>query len=115
MRALATAAVVWALLAAPSLAQGVSGSDGNSSPDNGSGQKAGHGKRSPASAQKSEQQTPKADEKAYRSALDRMPDQKFDPWRNVRGSPGGDDTWGALGFPDGSRNAERQPQPPGSQ
>jgi hypothetical protein len=28
---------------------------------------------------------------------------------------GGDDTWGALGFPDGSRNAERQPQPPGSQ
>jgi hypothetical protein len=27
---------------------------------------------------------PRADEKAYRSALDRLPEQKFDPWRNVR-------------------------------
>jgi hypothetical protein len=84
MRALAMAALMSALLAAPTLAQGVPGSDGISSPDDGSGQKARHGKRSPASAQKSEQQTPKADEKAYRSALDRLPDQKFDPWRNMR-------------------------------
>jgi hypothetical protein len=84
MRAPAMAALMSMLLAAPSLAQGVPGSDGISSPDDGSGQKARHGKNGPASAQKSQQQTPKADEKAYRSALDRLPDQKFDPWRNVR-------------------------------
>jgi hypothetical protein len=25
-----------------------------------------------------------ADDKDYKSALERMPDQKFDPWRNMR-------------------------------
>lgn len=33
---------------------------------------------------------PRADEKAYRSALERMPDvdnQKYDPWRNFRQAP----------------------------
>jgi hypothetical protein len=24
------------------------------------------------------------DEKDYKSAIDRLPDQKFDPWRNIR-------------------------------
>jgi hypothetical protein len=26
----------------------------------------------------------KVDDKGYRSAIDRLPDEKFDPWRNTR-------------------------------
>ena len=36
------------------------------------------------------QKTPKNDDRAYRSALDLIPDrkqQKNDPWQNVRGAP----------------------------
>lgn len=31
-----------------------------------------------------EQPKKKADDKGYKSALDRIPDQKFDPWGKVR-------------------------------
>ena len=37
------------------------------------------------SEQRSQAQKPKADEKAYKAALDRIPDGgKYDPWHNVR-------------------------------
>jgi hypothetical protein len=38
-----------------------------------------------ASEQGTQTQKPKADEKAYKAALDRIPDGgKYDPWRNMR-------------------------------
>jgi hypothetical protein len=42
---------------------------------------------SPRAAEKKDEKTPeqkKADEKAYKDAIGRIPDQKFDPWRSVR-------------------------------
>jgi hypothetical protein len=43
------------------------------------------GKHKGSSAQKTDTTKPKADEKAYKSALDRIPDApKQDPWHSVR-------------------------------
>ena len=47
---------------------------------------------SPSSAQKVGNQKPKdepkkkggSEDKDYKAAVDRLPDQKFDPWRNIR-------------------------------
>jgi hypothetical protein len=42
---------------------------------------------SPRAPEKKDEKTPeqkKADEKAYKDAIGRIPDQKFDPWRTVR-------------------------------
>jgi hypothetical protein len=58
-------------LAVPAAAQGMPGRD----------------KRHRGSVEKSEQRKPKVDEKAYQSALDKLPDQKFDPWRSLRETP----------------------------
>jgi hypothetical protein len=70
MRSLVAALLV-AGLAVPAAAQGMPGSD----------------KRHRGIAEKSEQRKPKVDEKAYQSALDKLPDQKFDPWRTLRETP----------------------------
>ena len=64
------AAVIIASLTVPSFAQGMSGS------------KSRNGR-----AQNAEQPKKKSDDKAYKSALDRLPDKKFDPWQNVRETP----------------------------
>jgi len=42
-----------------------------------------------ATEQQAEQPKPKVDDKAYKSALDKMPDKKepFDPWQSVREKP----------------------------
>ena len=64
------AAVIIVSLTVPSFAQGMSGSKGR------------HGR-----AQNAEQPKKKSDDKAYKSALDRLPDKKFDPWQNVRETP----------------------------
>jgi hypothetical protein len=47
--------------------------------------KGGGGRASKAPDEKSDSQK-KVDEKAYKSALDRIPapDKKYDPWRNAR-------------------------------
>jgi hypothetical protein len=56
-----------------------------SSQDNLSGMGSGKGHHRGSSEQKTDAQKPKADEKAYKAALDRIPDGgKYDPWRNVR-------------------------------
>ncbi|HXW27675.1 MAG TPA: hypothetical protein VEK73_23205 [Xanthobacteraceae bacterium] len=34
--------------------------------------------------EKKEDAKPKVDEKGYKSSLDRIPDQKYDPWGKVR-------------------------------
>jgi hypothetical protein len=49
-----------------------------------SAQGRGGGKKSHGDAAKSEQRKPKVDEKAAQSALDKLPDKKFDPWQTVR-------------------------------
>jgi hypothetical protein len=83
--ALMAAALAMVLLTAPCYSQDVSGSQGMSSPDGTPGlQGKSRGKGHRGSAQKSEQQQPKVDEKAYRSAIDSLPDKKYDPWREVR-------------------------------
>ncbi|HUI95172.1 MAG TPA: hypothetical protein VLX44_05425 [Xanthobacteraceae bacterium] len=70
MRALMIALAV-ALLTLPALAQ----EGGRGSKHRGGGE------------QKTEQQTKsKADEKDYKSALDRIPEQKYDPWGTTRPS-----------------------------
>ena len=64
------AALILAALTVPSFAQGMSGAKG-------------HRGQTPSTGQPKK----KADDTAYKSALDRLPDKKFDPWQNVRETP----------------------------
>lgn len=86
MRVLVAAAVTaMVLLTTPSRSQEVSGSQGASAPGGMSGAQGGaRGKGRHGSEQKTSAEKPKVDEKAYRSALDRMSDQKYDPWHDLR-------------------------------
>jgi hypothetical protein len=70
MRAVVIALATIVVLAAPAYSQG-----------RGKG-----GGRHAASEQQTEEQKKKAAEaeKAYRSALDKIPDKKYDPWGNMR-------------------------------
>jgi hypothetical protein len=82
---LMASAMAMVLLTAPSHSQDVPGSQGMSSPDGASGlQGKSRGKGHRGSVQKTEQQQPKVDEKAYHSAIDSLPDKKYDPWHDVR-------------------------------
>jgi hypothetical protein len=36
---------------------------------------------------RTEQPKRKVDDEAYKAALDKLPDKKFDPWQNVRQGP----------------------------
>ena len=74
------AAMIIALLTVPSYAQGMGGPGAD-----GQGMSGGKGRH--GHAQNSEQPKKKSDDKAYKSALDRLPDKKFDPWQNVRETP----------------------------
>jgi len=44
----------------------------------------GQGRKGPMSEPKQEAPKKVTDDKGYKSALDRMPEQKYDPWRDVR-------------------------------
>lgn len=66
MRVFVVAATI-ALLTVPACAQGMSGGRGHHKTD-----------------QKSEEQKKKPDDKAYTSALGRIPDRKYDAWQGVR-------------------------------
>ena len=87
MRAMVAAALIsTALLTRPAFSQDMSSPQGVTAPgetpgvsQGGSGRKGRH-----QSEQKTAVQTPKVDEKDYRSALDRLSNQKFDPWHDVR-------------------------------
>jgi len=72
MRTFVAAAVTIALLTMPAYSQGLT-----------------NGKKHHPPEQKTEESKNKVDEKAYKSALDRLPNQKqnFDPWQNVREKP----------------------------
>jgi hypothetical protein len=86
MRAtLAAALIAMGLLTTPSSAQEAPGSQGVAAPGEASGHQEGTKRKGHRGAeQKTSTQTPKADEKAYRSALDGISDQKYDPWRALR-------------------------------
>jgi hypothetical protein len=71
MRRVAIVAATITCLTVPAYSQGMSGN------------------RHQAQDPQAEQHKPKVDEKAYKSALEKMPDKKepFDPWQNVREKP----------------------------
>jgi hypothetical protein len=83
---LAAALAAIGLLTTPSHSQDVPGSQGVTAPG---GEVAGPQESSKRKGRRgTEQKTaapaPKADDKAYRSALDRMSNQKYDPWHDLR-------------------------------
>jgi hypothetical protein len=73
MRILVAMVLSTALLAGTAYAQGMGG-------------RAGKGHRSPDAQQQkaADQQKKKAVDDAYRSALGRIPDAKYDPWKTAR-------------------------------
>jgi hypothetical protein len=71
------AALLVAAVALAAHAQGMSGMGGGMS---GMGGKGHHGQHQ----RDGDQPKRKVDEKAYKSALDKLPDKKFDPWGGVR-------------------------------
>jgi hypothetical protein len=82
MKTLLAAALTFALLTAPAFAQGMpSGPGATPGSDGTSGGK--HRKGSGQKTQDQEKKT-KVDDKGYRSAIERLPDQKFDPWHDTR-------------------------------
>lgn len=72
MRAFLIATII-ALLTIPAAAQGM-----------GTGMGGGGKKRHSDQAEQKGPVKPKVDDKGYRSALDRLPDKKYDPWANQR-------------------------------
>jgi len=79
MKALLAVALTILLLSAPARAQGVAGG-----PDASGSKGMSGGKHRNGAETKTQEQKPKADDKDYRSAIGRLPDQKFDPWKDVR-------------------------------
>jgi hypothetical protein len=73
VRTLAIATILSAL-AMPAVAQDTAGSNKH------------HG----AAKKKTEEPRVKADDKDYKAALDRLPQQKYDPWGTARSSGGSD-------------------------
>jgi hypothetical protein len=79
MKTLFSALLIFAFASAPGYAQGVAGGTDATPGAKGSG-----GKHRNAAGAKTQEQKPKVDDKEYRSAIDRLPDQTFDPWKNAR-------------------------------
>jgi hypothetical protein len=80
VKALIMVAMLTFVLSAPAHAQATTGgADATSGSRGGAG-----GKHRNGSGAKTQEQKPKVDDKEYRAAIDRLPDQKFDPWKNAR-------------------------------
>ena len=77
MRSLVVAAII-AVLTAAAYAQGGPGGMSGGMP----GAKGRHGGQQQSGAPKR-----KAEERDTKSALDKLPDKKFDPWQNMREAP----------------------------
>jgi Spy/CpxP family protein refolding chaperone len=77
--AVAVMALAFAVSGLPAHAQSMPGGPQAMPGPDGSGK---HNKKSGQAAQ--QDQKPKVDDKDYHSALDRLPDQKYDPWRGTR-------------------------------
>jgi hypothetical protein len=87
MRAtLAAALTAIGLLTTPSHSQDVPGSQGVTGPggEAAGSQESSKRKGRRGAEQKTAAPAPKADDKAYRSASDRMSNQKYDPWHDLR-------------------------------
>jgi hypothetical protein len=82
IEALAASALTFALLSAAAHAQAMPGGPGAMPGSDGSS----GGKHRKGGGQKTEQQDkkPMVDEKDYHSAIDRLPNQPFDPWHDSR-------------------------------
>jgi hypothetical protein len=76
MRAI-LAAIMVALLIVPSYSQDMFGSGGGK-------RRHGGGQNENAEAQQQKKKKAADLEKAAKAAVDRLPDQKYDPWRNAR-------------------------------
>jgi Spy/CpxP family protein refolding chaperone len=74
-------AAVAVALATPALAQGA-GMGGGMGGMGGGGKHGGHGQDK---AKTEDSGKKKVDEKAYKSAIERLPDKPYDAWKNVRG------------------------------
>jgi Spy/CpxP family protein refolding chaperone len=87
LAALAVSAVL-ALGSAPGWAQVSAPGASAADPQNGAGGSGGgggrRGGRGGSEANNKKPTTPRADDKAFRSAIDQLPDQKYDPWRGTR-------------------------------
>jgi hypothetical protein len=82
MKTILAAALTFAMLTAPAHAQGMPGGSGaipDSDGTSGGKHRKGTGQKTPDQEKKT-----KVDDKGYRSAIERLPDQKFDPWHNTR-------------------------------
>jgi hypothetical protein len=84
MKVLMAAVLAFALLTISVHAQGMPGAGGGQG--TGAGGMGSGGKHRGGNGQQTQQadKKPKVDDKAYRSAIDALPNQKFDPWRNAR-------------------------------
>jgi hypothetical protein len=84
LKMLLAAALTFALLTVSVRAQGMPGGGG----DQGMGASGigGGGKHRGGNRQQTQQKDtkPQVDDKAYRSAIESVPEQKFDPWHNMR-------------------------------
>jgi hypothetical protein len=83
IKMLAVGALGFCLLAAPAYAQDAPSIDAGSgaAPGQKGGGKHGGGGKQQTQEQRS---APRADENAAHAVIESLPDQKFDPWRNVR-------------------------------
>jgi hypothetical protein len=73
----------WAQASAPG-APGASPADSQNGAGGAGGGGGRRGGRSGSEANNKKPTTPRADDKAFRSAIDQLPDQKYDPWHGTR-------------------------------
>jgi hypothetical protein len=79
------AALISMALVTPSFSQDVSGAQGAAATGETPGSQGGSSRKGRhKTEQKTSIQAPKVDEKDYRSALDRLSNQKYDPWHDIR-------------------------------
>ena len=82
MKALLAAALTFAMLIASGHAQEVPGGPG-AMPDS-DGTSGGKHRKGTGQKTQDPEKKAKADDKGYRAAIERLPDQRFDPWHNTR-------------------------------
>ncbi len=86
MRTMVAAALIsTALVTTPAVSQDMSAPQGVTAPGETPGSQGGSGRKGRhKTEQKTSVEAPKVDEKDYRSALDRLSNQKYDPWHDIR-------------------------------
>ena len=80
MKSILAAMLAFILLNETARAQDAAGGAGTTPTSKGTS----GGKHRGGAGAKTQEEKPKADDKDYHAAIGRLPDQKFDPWRNTR-------------------------------